>query len=256
MKKIVKSVSAIMLTSAAFFAAPAVQAQVAGIGTANEVAVIIDSNAFKNAFQQINTTFGGSMTTIDARATEVQQLQQQLLTQFDVNKDQQLSQDEQQKLQASKSPLLTQIQAKQEEMANLEAPIRAAQIFVIDTLDKNYQQALKETAAAKKVSVVLAPDVVVWAPDAINMNESLKVRLDQLSPQVSITPPDPFSTSRRVMAIYEQVQQIQEARIMAAIRQAQQQQAQQQQGAAPQPGQPAPAAPAPQPRPAQPDDGR
>jgi Skp family chaperone for outer membrane proteins len=248
--------SGLLVATTALVAVPAAQAQVAGIGTADELAVIMSSNAFRNGFQQINTQFGANLTTIDTRANEVQQLQQQLATQFDANKDQQLSPEEQQKMQASNSPLIGQIQAKQQEMETLEAPIRAAQIFVVDTLDKNYQQALKDTVAAKKVNVVLSPDAVQWAPPAISLNEALKTRLDQLTPTVNITAPDPFNTSRRVLAIYEQIQQVQQARLMNAIRQQQAQQAQQQG----QPGAPAPAAPAPgttpAPKPQQPDDGR
>jgi Skp family chaperone for outer membrane proteins len=241
--------------AAVVVAVPAAQAQVAGIGTADEVQVILASNAFKTGFQQISTTFGASLQTIDTRAKELQDLQQQLATQFDTNKDQQLSAEEQQKMQASNSPLIAQMRAKEEEMQNLEAPVRAAQIYVIDTLDKNYQTAVKDVTTAKKVNIIITPDAVLWVanPDLLNLNKALTTRLDQLTPTVNTTPPDPFNTSRRVMAIYEQIQQVQQARLMAAIRQAQAQQAQQQ-GQPAQPGQPAPA-PAPGPQP-QPDDGR
>ncbi len=232
MKNIRKSFAAALLAaSAVVAAAPAAQAQVAGIGTADEVSVIMNSNAFKTGFQQISTTFGANLNTIDTRSREVQQLQQQLATKFDANKDQQLSPEEQQKMQASNDPLFAQIKAKEDEMQNLELPIRAAQIFVIDTLDKNYQQAMKDVSASKKVNIVLSPDAVLWvaSPDALNLNQALTTRLDQLTPTVNITPPDPFNTSRRVLAIYEQIQQVQQQRLMAAIRQQQQQQAQQQQ---------------------------
>ena len=144
---------------------------------------------------------------------------------------------------ASKSPLIDQLKAKQEEMQTLELPIRAAQIYVIDTLDKNYEQALKDVTTTKKVSIVLTPEAILWVanPTLLNLNPALTARVDQLTPTVNATPPDPFNTSRRVLAIYEQIQQIQQQRMIAAMRQAQQQQAaaQQQPGAAGQPGQPA-----------------
>ncbi len=253
MKKFGKTLSlALMAATATAVVAPAANAQVAGIGTADEIAVIMGSNAFKNGFQQISTANSVNLTTIDNRANEIQALQQQLATQFDANKDQQLSPDEQAKMQASKSPILDQLKAKEEEMQNLELPIRAAQVFVIDTLDKNYQQALKDVTAAKKVNVILSPDAVVWVanPALLNMNSALTARLDQLTPTVNTTPPDPFNTSRRVLAIYEQIQQIQQQRMVAAIRQAQQQQAAAQQ----QPGQPATPPPAGQPQ--NPEEGR
>ena len=241
MKKFGKTLSlALMAATAAAVVAPAAQAQVAGIGTADEVQSIMSSNAFKNGFQQISKTFDANLSLIDTRGQEIQTLQQQLATQFDANKDNQLSPEEQAKMQASKSPVFEQIKAKEDEMQTLELPIRAAQIFVIDTLDKNYEQALKDVSATKKVSIVLSPDAVIWVanPALLNLNSALTARLDQLTPTVNTTPPDPFNTSRRVLAIYEQIQQIQQQRMMAAIRQAQAQQA-----AAQQPGG-QPAAPA------------
>lgn len=241
MKKFGKTLSLALLAATAMVAvAPVAQAQVAGIGTADEIQAIMTSNAFKTGFQQISKTFDANLSLIDTRAQEIQTLQQQLATQFDANKDNQLSPEEQAKMQASKSPVFAQIKAKEDEMQTLELPIRAAQIFVIDTLDKNYEQALKDTAAAKKVNIVLSPDAVIWVanPALLNLNSALTARLDQLTPTVNTTPPDPFNTSRRVLAIYEQIQQIQQQRMMAAIRQAQAQQAAaQQQGG--QPGQPA-----------------
>lgn len=243
MKTLKISLSLALLASATTtFVAPAAHAQVAGIGTADELSVIMGSNAFQNGYKQIETTFNANLTLIDTRAQEMQQLQQQLATKFDANKDQQLSPEEQQKMQASNDPAFAQIKAKEDEMQTLELPIRAAQIFVIDTLDKNYQQAIKDVAAQKKVNLILSPNSVLWAanPDALNLNAALITRLDALTPTVNTTPPDPFNTSRRVLAIYEQIQEVQQARLMAAIRQAQQEQAAAQQAGQPgQQGQPA-----------------
>ena len=237
MKKFGKTLSlALLAATAATAVSPAAQAQVAGIGTADEIQTIMSSNAFKTGYQQINKTFDANLTLIDTRSQEIQTLQQQLATQFDANKDKQLSADEQAKMQASKSPVFDQIKAKEEEMQTLELPIRAAQIFVLDTLDKNYSQAIKDVATSKKVNVILSPDAVVWVanPTLLNLNSALTARLDQLTPTVNTTPPDPFNTSRRVLAIYEQVQQIMQQQMIAAIRQAQQQQAAaQQQGGQP-----------------------
>lgn len=221
------------------------QAQVAGLGVTEPVAVITSTKALQQGFQQIETTFSSNLELIDARTAESQQLQQQLATQFDANKDNQLSPDEQQKMQASNSPLIAQINAKQEEIAKLVQPIRAAQIFVVDSVDKSYTQALKDVVAQNKINVVLAPDAVLWAPDAINITTKVTQRLDQLVPSVTITPPEQYSVSRRVMALYESVSQVLQARAMRAFQQAQAQQAAQQQAGAAPGTAPAPA-PAPQ----------
>ena len=248
MKNLAKKLSLALLAATAPLAVASVaHAQVAGIGTADEVQAIMSTNAFKTGFQEISKAHNDNLILIDARGQEIQSLQQQLATQFDANKDKQLSEDEQAKMQASKSPLFDQIKDKEVEMQTLELPIRAAQIFVIDALDKNYEQALKDVTMAKKVNVVLSPDAVVWVanPAALNLNSALTARIDQLMPTVKITPPDPFNTSRRVLAIYEQIQQIQQQRLVAAIRQAQAQEAAKQQaGTAGQTGPAGPAGPA------------
>jgi Skp family chaperone for outer membrane proteins len=248
--RILKTSFAAALLAGAAFTAPA-HAQVAGLGTADELTVIMSSNAFKNGFQKISTDQGDNLTLIDKRGQEVQDLQQQLAKKFDANKDGNLAADEQEKAQNSKDPLLDQIAQKQQEMEQLEAPVRLAQIFVVDALDKNYQQAVKDVATAKKVSVILSPDAIVWTanPELLNLNKAITTRLDQLMPTVNTTPPDPFNTSRRVMAVYQQIQEVQQQRLMAAIRQAQAQQAQQDQQAQPGAAQPAPA-PAAGPKPA------
>jgi hypothetical protein len=90
---------------------------------------------------------------------------------------------------------------------------------------------------------------VLWAPDAINITPKVTQRLDVLVPAVSITPPEEYSVSRRVMTLYESVTQVLQARAMRAMQQAQAQQAAQQQaGAAPAgTAAPAPAPQAPQP---------
>ena len=237
MTKFGKTLSlALLAATASVVVTSAAQAQVAGIGTADEVQAIMTTNAFKNGFQAISTKYNDNLILIDSRGQEIQTLQQQLATQFDANKDNQLSAEEEAKMGASKSPLIDQLKAKQVEMETLELPIRAAQIFVIDTLDKNYEQALKDVSATKKVNIVLSPDAVIWVanPALLNLNAALTARVDQLTPTVNTTPPEPFTTSRRVLAIYEQVQQIMQQRMLAAMRQAQQQQAAaQQQGGQP-----------------------
>lgn len=226
-------------------------AQVAGIATANPVTVITNAKALQDGFKQIETTHASSLQLIDTRNNEVVALEKQLATQFDANKDNQLSPDEQQKMQASNSPLIGQINAKQEEIARLVQPIRAAQIFVVDNVDKSYPQALRDVVTQKKVNVVLAPDSVLWAPDAISITQAVTQRLDQILPATSTTPPAEYSVSRRTLSLYESVAQVIQARAIRAYQQ-QQAAAAQQQPQATAPATPPATAPAPRPNP-QPD---
>ena len=92
MKLISSLLAAASLSTAALVAVPAA-AQVQGnIATVNAPAVVINSNAFTTAYQQIATTYKPQIDAIQAR----QQESQTLLQQLDTNKDNQLDEAEQQ----------------------------------------------------------------------------------------------------------------------------------------------------------------
>jgi hypothetical protein len=151
--------------------------------------------------------------------------------------------------------LLTQLDAKEREIAQLQQPIVTAQAFAVESIADRYAAAQQQVITQKKISLILSPDAFIWAPDAVDITGAVTAALDTALPTVSTTPPANWQPKQTTGPLYEQVQQrlVNVAR-MQAMRAAQQQQAAQPAAA---PGQPAPAAPAaPQPRPAQPDDGR
>lgn len=220
------------LLAAAAFAAPA-SAQVAGIATADTSVAIAKAKALGQAYQQIGATFASNAQLMQAKRKEINDINVQL----DINKDKELTQAELDVAIKAKNPLLTQIDAKQQEINTLQDPIIKAQLFAVESIAMKYEAAQQAVITAKKINVILSPDAFVWAPEAVDVTPLITAELDKLVPTVGTTPPADWRPSRQGAQLYQQIQQLFEnaARMQAA-------QAAQ---AAPQPGQPAASAPKP-----------
>jgi Skp family chaperone for outer membrane proteins len=224
------------LLSAAFIAGPAT-AQVNGIATADASVAIARSKALGQAYQQIGTTFASNAQLMQNKRKEINDINAQL----DTNKDKELSQAELDVAIKAKNPLLTQIDAKQQEINQLQDPIVKAQLFVVETIALKYEAAQQAVITAKKINVILSPEAFVWAPDSVDVTSLITAELDKTVPTAAITPPANWRPSRQGAALYQQIQQLFENAARAQAAQAQ--------AAQPQPGQPAVPAPNPAPQP-------
>lgn len=213
---------------AALAAVPAA-AQVNGMATSSPEAVIVRSAARAAAYQQIDQTFATQIQQIRTLRQEINTGQQAL----DTNRDGQLSDQELQAGQAS----VAQLQQKDEQAAQLTAPIALAQYYAIEQIINDYTNAQNQVLQQKKVQVLIAPDAIQYAPEGFNLtNDILKV-LDSRLPTVSTTPPAGWQPRRATVETHQTVQQV----LMAAAQQQAAAAAAQQQGQQPaQPAQPAP----------------
>lgn len=237
MIKFKPTVAAVVLAGSAMLAGAA-HAQVAGVATIDTTDAIMQSKAFGQAYQQISTTFASNAQMIQTKRKEINDINAQL----DTNKDKNLTQEELDAAIKAKNPLLTQLEAKEREVAQLQQPIVTAQAFAVESIADRYAAAQQQVVTQKKINMILAPDAFIWAPDAIDITKAVATALDASVPAVGITPPANWQPKQSTGALYEQIQQrlLNAARVQA-IRNAQAQQAAQP-GANPA----APAAPAPQ----------
>ena len=219
MNIVMKSLAVAGLVGAASVAVPA-SAQVAGIATSSPEAVIVRSKARIAAYQQIDTQYTAQIQQARTIQQDIGKLQQSL----DTNKDGQLSEIE---VNAGKATV-TQIQQKEQQLGTLTQPIILAQTYAIEQLINDYSNARQQVVAAKKIQLLLSPDAIQWAPDAVNVTSDIVAALDQRVPTVSIAPPAGWQPRRDSYATQQAVQQI----ILGV---AQQQAAQQQAAAAQQP---------------------
>lgn len=206
------------VAAVAAIATPAI-AQVNGMATSSPEAVIVRSAARIAAYQTIDQTYATQIQQIRTLRQEINTLQQSL----DANKDGQLTEQE---VQANPS-VVTQIQQKDEQAAQLTQPIALAQYYAIEQLINDYQNAQNQVLQQKKVQVLIAPDAVQFAPDGFNVtNDILKV-LDTRLPTVSTTPPTGWQPRRETVATHQTVQQVLVAAAQQQAAAAQQQQQQQ-----------------------------
>jgi len=231
-----KRITASLLAAPAAFAfAAPVQAQVAGIAYANPTTVVGNSKAFAAANQQISTTYKTSFDQILQRRQAMQKEVEPLLVQIDTNKDKQISDDELKAAQAAKNPALDKLAAArtaaETEINKLSNPASRAELFAIESILRKYEAAQLAVVTAKKISVVLSPEVFMYAPDSADISSAITAEIDKSTPSVSIAPPADWEPGRETLAIQQQLVQIAQVR-------AYQQQAQQR----PAGGAPAPAA--------------
>lgn len=239
-----KRIIAAMLAAPAAlaFAAPA-QAQVNGIAYANPTTVVANSKAFAAANQQISTTYKSSFDQIKARRDALQKEVEPLLAQLDTNKDKNVTDDEIKAAQAAKNPVLDRVKTAQtnaeQELARLTNPAARAELFAIEAILRQYEAAQMRVVTARKVGVVLSPEVFMYAPESADISSAITAELDKAVPSVSIAPPAGWQPARETLAIQQQLIQLQQLRAYQA--QAAAQGAARPAGAAPAPGTPAPA---------------
>ena len=220
MKLFTKTIAAAALAGTAAIATPAA-AQVAGIATSSPEAVIVRSQARIAAYQQIDQQFAAQIGQIRTLRQEMQTLQQSL----DTDSNGQLSQAE---LQANPG-VVQQIQQKEQQLGQASQPIVLAQTYAIEQLINDYQNVRQQVVQQKNIQLLLTPDAIQWAPEAVNVNDDLVAVLDQRVPTVQITPPEGWRPRQDSLAAQQTVSQV---LMNVAQQQAAQQQAQQQQPAA------------------------
>ena len=221
MKLFTKTIAAAALTGTAAIATPAA-AQVAGIATSSPEAVIVRSQARIAAYQQIDQQFAAQIGQIRTLRQEMQTLQQSL----DTDSNGQLSQAE---LQANPG-VVQQIQQKEQQLGQASQPIVLAQTYAIEQLINDYQNVRQQVVQQKNIQLLLTPDAIQWAPEAVNVTDDLVAVLDQRVPTVQITPPEGWRPRQDSLAAQQTVSQV---LMNVAQQQAAQQQAQQQPAAQP-----------------------
>ena len=169
MKLFTKTIAAAALAGTAAIATPAA-AQVAGIATSSPEAVIVRSQARIAAYQQIDQQFAAQIGQIRTLRQEMQTLQQSL----DTDSNGQLSQAE---LQANPG-VVQQIQQKEQQLGQASQPIVLAQTYAIEQLINDYQNVRQQVVQQKNIQLLLTPDAIQWAPEAVNVTNDLVAVLD------------------------------------------------------------------------------
>ncbi|WFL77471.1 OmpH family outer membrane protein [Altererythrobacter arenosus] len=192
-------------------------AQVSGIATSNPTMVILRAAARNAAYQQINTTYATQIQQVNQLNTEINNLQLSL----DTDKNGQLTEAE-----VNANPgVVQQIQTKEQQATTASQPIAMAQYYVIEQLLNDYINARNEVVGAKKISLMLAPEAIQYAPNSVDVTEDIVKAMDKRLPTVSTAVPANWQPRRQTAEMHQAIQQIMVvAAQQAAARQAAQQQ--------------------------------
>ncbi|MBI0474831.1 OmpH family outer membrane protein [Sphingomonas sp. MA1305] len=209
MKTITKTSLVAAAGMAAALVAGGAVAQTAGIATVQPDAAILSAKAFDAANQQIGTTY---KTQLDQAASQQTALNTQLRTLLDTNKDGQVSQAELQAAQAPNSAIGNQIRAAQQkaepQIESLQRPATLAQAYAIEQISQKYDAALRAVVNAKKISIVLTPNAIQYAPPATDVTRDVIAEIDRSTPTVTITPPANWQPQQDTVQLLQQYRQI------------------------------------------------
>lgn len=214
MTKLFKSLALAGAAASTLAIAPA-SAQVQGnMATVNTPGVIISTNAFRTAYQQIATTYATQIETIRARGQE----QQTLLQQLDTNSDGQLDEAEQRAAQGSSQ--MTRLGAIEQEVVGLSNQVESARVYAVEQLLTQYSPAVQQIVTAQNIQMIVTPDALVYANPAADISQQVVTALNTSTPSVQITPPQGWQPRRNSLAVYQQITQaLQAAQAQAAAQQ-------------------------------------
>lgn len=221
----------LLAAGAAFAAAVPAAAQVNGIATTSPEIVIARSAARGAAYQQIGQTYQAQITQIGTIRNEINTL----IKSMDTNNDNQLSDAE----RAAKPAVITQIQQKEQQLAQISQPISLAQAYVLDQIAREYNAARQQVISDKKIQIMLAPDAIEYAPPAVDVTDAIVTALDARKPTATTAVPAGWQPSQQIAQLAQSIQQILVAAAQQQAATAQQAQPGQQQPAQQQPARPA-----------------
>jgi Skp family chaperone for outer membrane proteins len=172
---------------------PAIIAPVAaqgaqGIGVVNINAVVANSNAYRTAQQQRQTTYQAQIEQANQRRQAISQQLQPMLQ--NLQSASQAANADQQALQQQAIQIQQIEEAGQRELQQILQPVGLSQAYVEEQINDQLQVAIQNAARRQNVTLVVTPDVVLYADAAHNMNQAVLDELNTLIPSAQLVPPE------------------------------------------------------------------
>ena len=193
MKKLLQPVLAagLVLTaaSAPVLVAPAAAQDARGVGVVNITAVVLNSNAYKTAETQRQTTYKAQIDQAQARQQQLAAQIQPLADAF--NAARQGTNPDQASLQQQLAQIQQIQQAGQAELQEILAPIALSRAYVTEQIEERLDAAVQAAARKNNVTLVLdaGSDQVLYADAAHNLNQAVLDELNAALPSAQLVPP-------------------------------------------------------------------
>lgn len=190
-----KTVSAVALALAATTIAAPAMAQTAaatapalkGIGVVNLDAVVANSNAYKAADTQRQTTYKAQIDQANTRAQAIQAQIQPLYAKYQA--DAQAPNANQAALQQQVAAMQQIQQNGERELAQILAPVQLSRAYVVEQIEDKIGDSLKNVMTKQQVAIVLPQDATVAFQPAQNLNQALLNELNAAIPSATLVPP-------------------------------------------------------------------
>lgn len=164
-----------------------VHAQVTGVGVADPEGAVQNSNAWKTAIGQIQTTHKAALDQATARTNAIRNELTPLVQQFQTASQQPNANQAQ--LQQQATAIQQKEQAAQAEIQRLTGPAQLARAYAFEQINRQVPTALNTVAAARKLQLVVRPEALLFASPATDVTALITAELNRLVPTVSTTPP-------------------------------------------------------------------
>jgi len=162
-------------------------AQVAGVAVADPEAAIQNSNAWKTAITQIQTTHKAALDQANARAQAVQAELNPLVQQLQTASQQPNA--NQQQLQTQAAAIQQREQAAQAEIGRLTQPAQLARAYAFEQINRQLGPASQAVITSRKLQLLLRPEALLYAGQATDVTAAITTELNRLVPSVTTTPP-------------------------------------------------------------------
>jgi Skp family chaperone for outer membrane proteins len=192
MKTLLKSAVAASLVLGTVVAQPVLAQDtgtiVPGLAIANLDAVIANSNAYKTAETQRQTTYKAQIDQATARGNALNAQLKPLADKF--NADRQAANPNRASLEQQAATIQQLQESGQQELQRMMQPVALSRAYTEEQIDAKIDQAVKNAMSKKKISLLLSPQsVLAVSANAYNLNQDILNELNTLVPSVQIVPP-------------------------------------------------------------------
>jgi Skp family chaperone for outer membrane proteins len=161
---------------------------VPGLAIANLDAVIANSNAYKTAETQRQTTYKAQIDQATARGNALNAQLKPLADKF--NADRQAANPNRASLEQQAATIQQLQESGQQELQRMMQPVALSRAYTEEQIDAKIDQAVKNAMSKKKISLLLSPQsVLAVSANAYNLNQDILNELNTLVPSVQIVPP-------------------------------------------------------------------
>jgi Skp family chaperone for outer membrane proteins len=186
-KSALAAVLAVAAVSAPALSTPAMAQTAQRVGLVNVNAVIANSAAYTTAQTQRQTTYAAQYQQAQTRQAAIQAQLDPLIAAFNAARQQPNA--DQNALQAQLVQIQTIQQNGQNELQTIMAPVALSEAYVIEQIQDQLATAIETAARAAGATLVMSPDLVLYADAAHNLNEAVLNQLNAQLPVAQLVPP-------------------------------------------------------------------